>query len=62
MVPYMREHVLRYHDGMQDPTLLESTASESLSLSQEFQVHRSCTLGLLSSAPHRTPSFRFASI
>ncbi|XP_066398633.1 GCN5-related N-acetyltransferase 9 [Miscanthus floridulus] len=44
MVPYMREHVPRYHDWMQDPALLEATASEPLSLSQEFEVHRSWTL------------------
>lgn len=44
MVPYTREHVPRYHDWMQDPALLEATASEPLSLSQEFEVHRSWTL------------------
>ncbi|CAD6210121.1 unnamed protein product [Miscanthus lutarioriparius] len=32
-----QEHVSRYHDWMQDPALLEATASESLSLSQEFE-------------------------
>ncbi|CAD6202470.1 unnamed protein product [Miscanthus lutarioriparius] len=37
MVPYMRQHVPRYHDWMQDPALLEATASEPLSLSQEFE-------------------------
>lgn len=52
MVPYTREHVPRYHDWMQDPALLEATASEPLSLSQEFEVHRSWTLDPLSSAPH----------
>jgi len=55
MVPYMREHVPRYHDWMQDPALLEATASEPLSLSQEFEVHRSWTLDPLSSVPHPLP-------
>ncbi|WVZ55817.1 hypothetical protein U9M48_006428 [Paspalum notatum var. saurae] len=44
LVPYLREHVPRYHEWMQDPALLEATASEPLSLAQEFDVHRSWTL------------------
>uniref|UniRef100_A0A0D3FEX9 N-acetyltransferase domain-containing protein n=2 Tax=Oryza TaxID=4527 RepID=A0A0D3FEX9_9ORYZ len=44
LVPYLREHVPRYHGWMQDPALLEATASEPLSLDQEFEVHRSWTL------------------
>ncbi|CAN6307679.1 unnamed protein product [Urochloa humidicola] len=44
LVPYLREHVPRYHEWMQDPALLEATASEPLSLDQEFDVHRSWTL------------------
>uniref|UniRef100_A0A0E0K9Z9 N-acetyltransferase domain-containing protein n=1 Tax=Oryza punctata TaxID=4537 RepID=A0A0E0K9Z9_ORYPU len=44
LVPYLREHVPRYHGWMQDPALLEATASEPLSLDQEFDVHRSWTL------------------
>ncbi|XP_047085084.1 N-acetyltransferase 9-like protein [Lolium rigidum] len=44
LVPYLREHVPRYHEWMQDPALLEATASEPLSLDQEFEVHRSWTL------------------
>jgi hypothetical protein len=51
LVPYRREHVLRYHEWMQDPALLEATASEPLSLAQEFEVNRSWTLILLSSVP-----------
>ena len=51
LVPYLREHVPRYHEWMQDPALLEATASEPLSLAQEFDVHRSWTLDPLSSAP-----------
>jgi hypothetical protein len=49
LVPYLREHVPRYHEWMQDPALLEATASEPLSLAQEFEVHRSWTLDPLSS-------------
>lgn len=59
LVPYLREHVPRYHDWMQDPALLEATASEPLSLAQEFDVHRSWTLDPLSSATH--PSSWFSS-
>jgi hypothetical protein len=51
LVPYLREHVPRYHEWMQDPALLEATASEPLSLAQEFEVHRSWTLDPLSSVP-----------
>ncbi|KAL6645021.1 hypothetical protein ACP70R_016629 [Stipagrostis hirtigluma subsp. patula] len=54
LVPYLREHVPRYHEWMQDPALLEATASEPLSLAQEFDVHRSWTLDPLSSAPQHT--------
>ena len=60
LVPYLREHVPRYHEWMQDPALLEATASEPLSLDQEFDVHRSWTHDPLSFAPH--PSSRFSSI
>ncbi|OEL13702.1 N-acetyltransferase 9-like protein [Dichanthelium oligosanthes] len=55
LVPYLREHVPRYHEWMQDPALLEATASEPLSLAQEFDVHRSWSLDPISSATH--PSF-----
>ncbi|KAJ1298395.1 hypothetical protein BS78_01G449500 [Paspalum vaginatum] len=44
LVPYLRDHVPRYHEWMQDPALLDATASEPLSLAQEFDVHRSWTL------------------
>jgi hypothetical protein len=54
LVPYLREHVPRYHEWMQDPALLEATASEPLSLDQEFEVHRSWTLDPLSSVPAPT--------
>ncbi|WOK95465.1 hypothetical protein Cni_G04172 [Canna indica] len=43
LVPYMREHVPTYHRWMQDPALLAATASEPLTLDQEYQVHLSWT-------------------
>ncbi|KAJ6808337.1 N-acetyltransferase 9-like protein isoform X1 [Iris pallida] len=43
LVPYMSDHVPRYHDWMQDPLLLEATGSEPLSLEQEYQMHLSWT-------------------
>jgi hypothetical protein len=51
-VPYLREHVPQYHEWMQGPALLEATASEPLTLEQEFDVHRSWTLDPLSCAPY----------
>ncbi|KAH7576648.1 hypothetical protein JRO89_XS01G0124100 [Xanthoceras sorbifolium] len=41
LVPYMREHVPRYHHWMQDPLLLQATASEPLTLDQEYEMHLS---------------------
>ncbi|ESR60971.1 N-acetyltransferase domain-containing protein [Citrus sinensis] len=41
LVPYMKEHVPKYHQWMQDPFLLETTASEPLTLEQEYQMHLS---------------------
>ncbi|XP_044501141.1 N-acetyltransferase 9-like protein [Mangifera indica] len=43
LVPYMKEHVPKYHQWMLDPVLLEATASESLTLEQEYQMHLSWT-------------------
>ncbi|CAK4762078.1 unnamed protein product [Aphanomyces euteiches] len=38
LVPYMARHVPKYHAWMQDPFLLEMTASEPLSLEEEKQM------------------------
>ncbi|KAK1317115.1 hypothetical protein QJS10_CPA05g01011 [Acorus calamus] len=43
LVPYMRAHVERYHQWMEDPSLLEATASEPLTLEEEYQMHLSWT-------------------
>ncbi|XP_038983321.1 N-acetyltransferase 9-like protein [Phoenix dactylifera] len=43
LVPYMEEHVPRYHEWMQDPSLLLATGSEPLTLDQEYQMHLSWT-------------------
>jgi RimJ/RimL family protein N-acetyltransferase len=38
LVPYLARHVDKYHSWMQDPWLLEKTASESLSLEEERKM------------------------
>jgi hypothetical protein len=52
LVPYLREHVPWYHEWIQDPALMDATASEPLTLELEFDVHRSWTLHPLSCAPY----------
>lgn len=44
LVPYMEHHVPKYHQWMQNPTLLQATASEPLSLQQEYQMQLSWSL------------------
>jgi RimJ/RimL family protein N-acetyltransferase len=41
LVPYRRDHVQKYHDWMLDPVLLEATASEPLSLQEEYENQES---------------------
>lgn len=41
LVPYRPEHVPTYHSWMQQPHLLEATASEPLSLQEEYAMQGS---------------------
>lgn len=41
LVPYMEAHVPKYHQWMKDPSLLQATASEPLTLQQEYQMQLS---------------------
>jgi RimJ/RimL family protein N-acetyltransferase len=41
LVPYRQEHVQKYHDWMLNPKLLEATASEPLSLQEEYENQES---------------------
>ena len=41
LVPYRKEHVPTYHEWMQDASLLEATASEPLSLDEEYEMQAS---------------------
>ena len=38
LVPYKKYHVLKYHSWMKDPELLEKTASEPLTLDEEYEM------------------------
>ncbi|KAM0062175.1 putative transcription regulator GNAT family [Helianthus debilis subsp. tardiflorus] len=43
LVPYMKQHVLNYHQWMQDPFLLQTTGSDPLTLEEEYQMQLSWT-------------------
>ncbi|KAI5293156.1 hypothetical protein KEM52_005786 [Ascosphaera acerosa] len=41
LVPYEKHHVARYHEWMQDPEIQEATASEPLSVEEEYAMQAS---------------------
>ncbi|VUG15801.1 DEBR0S1_00386g1_1 [Brettanomyces bruxellensis] len=41
LVPYVAAHVLRYHQWMKDPYILEMTESETVSLEEEYALQKS---------------------
>lgn len=41
LVPYRKQHVPRYHEWMKDPTIQQQTASEPLSLQEEYEMQQS---------------------
>ncbi|XP_004084320.1 N-acetyltransferase 9 isoform X2 [Oryzias latipes] len=63
LVPYNAEHVPRYHEWMKSPELQQLTASEPLTLEQEYDMQRSwredddkCTFIILDTQKWADPS------
>uniref|UniRef100_A0A1A7WYU8 Alpha/beta-tubulin-N-acetyltransferase 9 n=1 Tax=Iconisemion striatum TaxID=60296 RepID=A0A1A7WYU8_9TELE len=63
LVPYNEEHVPRYHEWMKSPELQQLTASEPLSLDQEYDMQKSwredddkCTFIILDKQKWADPS------
>ena len=40
LIPYRKHHVAKYHEWMCDPDILEATASEPLSIEEEYAMQR----------------------
>jgi RimJ/RimL family protein N-acetyltransferase len=66
LVPYQRKFVSKYHVWMQDPQLLLMTASEPLTIEEEYAMQRSwkddadkCTFIVLSNCSSSRASRRF---
>ena len=47
LVPYRTEHVLQYHQWMQDPFLQEATASEPLTEDEVSRLHQTFSHGCI---------------
>eukprot|EP01031_Cornospumella_fuschlensis_P031434 gene31434-37992_t len=64
LVPYRKKFVLRYHEWMKSPEMLELTASEPLSLDEEYEMQctwknddNKCTFIVLSIQSVSSPDF-----
>ena len=51
LVPYAAHHVERYHQWMQDDALRAATASEPLTLDEEYEMQARCVRLLLAQQP-----------